>query len=244
MSIGKCVARAFCVIVTVGVVGACDPAWAGETDRHGLLLERLSKGQLRVWRAIEQVVAASDPSGQPLSPTLRRQWEWARTSTHVLHVEMVSPSKMASGLVGVFQVERVDPAGLRHVAVIRLCPGNIERARARPAPDAVDPFVRFEGLTEVERFAEVLAHELAHAQYFLESPERLAGLEAAEGAIEAFRSRNRRAGDALYQDVGRRLQEPLAAIAATEVHAESVEAVVLRELTKDRPSQAAIGRLR
>ena len=32
----------------------------------------------------------------------------------------------------------------------------------------------YDGLTEIERFAEVLAHELAHAEYFLESPERLA----------------------------------------------------------------------
>jgi hypothetical protein len=244
MSIGTGVARAFCVVVTVGVVGACDPAWAEETDPHGLLLERLSKGELRVWRAIEQVVAASNTSGQPRSPTLRHLWEWARTSPHVLHVEMVSPSKMATGIVGGFHVERVDPAGLRHVAVIRLCPGNIERARVRPAPDAVDPFVRFEGLTEVERFAEVLAHELAHAQYFLESPERLAELKTAEDAIEAFRSGNRRAGDPLYPDVGRRLQEPLAVIAATEAVAESVEAVVLRELTADRPSRAATGRIR
>jgi hypothetical protein len=83
----------------------------------------------------------------------------------------------------------------------------------------------------------VLAHELAHAEYFLESPERLAQLEAAQGAIAAFRSGNRRVIKPVYQDLGRRLQEPLAVLAACEAHAESVEAVVLRELTKDRHSQ-------
>ena len=45
MSIGTCVARAFCVIVTVGVAGAFDPARAGEADT-GFVLERLSKGHL------------------------------------------------------------------------------------------------------------------------------------------------------------------------------------------------------
>ena len=244
MSIGTCVARAFCIIVTVGVAGALDPPHAGEAGT-GFVLERLSKGHVRVWRAIEQVVSASNPSGEPRSPTLRRLWEWARTSTHVLHIEMVSPLKMASGRVGVFHVERVDPAGLRHVAVIRLCPRNIELARTRPAPDAIDPFVRFDGLTEIERFAEVLAHELAHAEYFLESSERLAQLEAAQGAIEVFRSGNRRVSKPVYQDLGRRLQEPLAVLAACEAHAESVEAVVLRELTKERQSsQKAMGRVR
>jgi len=100
MSIGTCVARAFCVIVTVGVAGALDPARAGETNLHsglepldarrttavgstparggtGFVLERLSKGHVRVWRAIERVVSASNPSGEPRSPTLRRLWEWA-----------------------------------------------------------------------------------------------------------------------------------------------------------------------
>jgi hypothetical protein len=242
MSIGKCVARAFCVIVTVGVAGALDPARAGEADT-GFVLELLSKRHVRVWRAIELVVSASNPSGEPRSPTLRRLWEWARTSTHVLHVEMVSSLRMTSGQVGVFEVERVDPAGLRHVAVIRLCPRNIELARTRTAPDAIVPFVRFDGLTEVERFAEVLAHELAHAEYFLESPPRLAQVEAARGAIKALRSSQRRAIGPVYPDLGRLLQEPLAVLAATEAHAESVEAVVLGELTQDRRSQTAMGRV-
>ena len=243
MSIGKCVARALCVIVTVGVAGALDPARAGEVGT-GFVLERLSKRHVRILRAIELVVSASNPSGEPRSPTLRRLWEWARTSRHVIHVEMLSPLKMASGQVGVFHVELVDPAGLRHVAVIRLCPRNIELARTRPAPDAIDPFVRFEGLTEIERFAEVLAHELAHAEYFLESPEHLAQVEAAQGAIEAFRSGNRKPIKPVYQDLGRRLQEPLAVLAACEAHAESVEATVLRELTKERQSLTTMGRVR
>jgi hypothetical protein len=243
MSIRSCVARAFFVVLTAGVASAPAPARAGEAG-GGLLLDRLSKGHIRTWRAIEQVVAASGPSGEPRSPTLRRLWEWARTSTHALHVEMVSRSKIPSGHVGLFRVERVDPAGLSHVAVIRLCPWNIERARVRPSPDAIDAFVRFEGLTEVERYAEVLAHELAHAEYALDNPERLAQVLAAQRAIDAFLSGSEPGGERPHLVVAKRLPDSLAVLAATEAYAESVEAVVLRELTKHRPSQPAMARVR
>jgi hypothetical protein len=266
MSIRTCVARAFCVIVMAGVAGAPDPARAGEADLHpglerggaggttvmspppakagaGFRLERLSKGHTRLWRAIEQVVVASNPSGEPRSPTLRRLWEWVRASSHVLYVEMVSPSKVAAGVVGVFRVERVDPAGQSHVAVIRLCPWNIRYAKAGLGPNAVSSFIRFQGLTEVERYAEVLGHELAHAKYFLENPERLAELVAAQREIAAFLSGTERAVERPHLELVRRLPESLAVLAATEAHAESVEAVVLRELAGDRPSQTTMGRV-
>jgi hypothetical protein len=242
MSIRSKVARVSCVILTAiagaTTVVASPPAGA----RTGFLLDRLSKGHIRTWRAIEQVVAASGTSGEPCSPTLRRLWEWALTSTHVLHVEMVCPSN-AVGMVGVFRVERVDPTGLAHVAVIQLCPRGIGYARVRPAPDAVDPFVRFEGLTEVERYAEVLAHELAHAKYVLENPERLAQVVAAQRAIDTFLSASEPGVERPHLVVTRRLPESLAVLAAAEAHAESVEAVVLRELVGDRPSLRTKGRV-
>jgi hypothetical protein len=148
---------------------------------------------------------------------------------------MVSRSKVAAGVVGVFRVERVDPAGLTHVVVIRLCPWNIERARARPAPDATHTFVRFEGLTEVERYAEVLAHELAHAEYVLDNPERLAQVVAAQRAVDAFLSGSEPGVERPHLVVSQRLPEPLAVLATAEADAESVEAVVLQELVGDRP---------
>jgi hypothetical protein len=141
---------------------------------------------------------------------------------------MACPSN-AVGMVGVFRVERVDPAGLAHVAVIQLCPRSIGYARVRPAPDAVDPFVRFEGLAEIERYAEVLAHELAHAKYLLENPDRLAQLVSAQRAVDAFLSGAGR-GVNRHLDLARRLPESLAVLAAAEAHAESVEAAVLNEL--------------
>ena len=267
MSIGTCVARAFCVALTAGVASASDPAPARETDPHsglerrdsvpmmvggfvparggtGLLLERLSKADVRIWRGIEKVVAASDASGQPRSPTLQRLWEWARTTPHVLHVEMVSPFGQPAGIAGVFRVERVDPAGQSHVAVIRLCPRNIRNAKAARGPNSVVSFVRFEGLTDVERYAEVLAHELAHAEYALESPERFAQITGAQGAVEAFLTSRRRAIEPQHQDLERRLEKELAVLAASESHSESVEAVVLKELAGCRPLPRAVASVR
>jgi hypothetical protein len=261
MSIRTCVARALCVALMAGVASASDPAPARESDPPpglrrrdgaavvssrseragtGLLLGRLSKGDVRIWRAIEDVVAVSAASGEPRSPTLRQLWEWARNTTHVLHVEMVSPFGQPAGIAGVFRVERVDPAGQSHVAVIRLCPRNIRKANAARGPNSVVSFVRFEGLIDVERYAEVLAHELAHAEYFLESAERLAQLTAAQGAIEAFLSGARRATEPVHQEVGRRLEKELSVLAASESHAESVEAIVLGELAGDRPLPRAV----
>ena len=247
MSIRAHVARTFCVFAAAvaSVPGAAraqeadhdrTPAYASATavgsaaTGSGLLLDRLSKGDRRLWRAIEKVVGSSDPSGAPRSPTLGRLWEWASTSMHAIHVEMVSPSRVAAGTAGVFRLEVIDPAGLRHVGVIRLCPDNIRRAKASSGPNSTLAFVHFDGLTEAERYVEVLAHELAHAEYVLESPERLAEAQAAQGAIAVSFSRKGRALEPVGEELVRRCAKPLAVLAASEAHAESVEAVVLGEL--------------
>jgi hypothetical protein len=106
------------------------------------------------------------------------------------------------------------------------------------------PFVRFQGLTDAERYAEVLAHELAHAEYALESAERFAQLTASQGAIEAFLTSRGQAITPAHQELVRRLQDPLALLAEREAHAESVEAVVVRELAGDRPLPRAVAGVR
>jgi hypothetical protein len=245
MSTRTCVVRALCVVLTTAGATGLRPAHAVEVagsrpaePKRGFLLDRLSRSAVRTWHAIAEVVAASDASGAPRSPTLRRLWEWARTSPHALHVEMVSPSKLAAGVVGVFRVERFDPAGQSHVAVIRLSPQRIRYANANSGPNAVRAFNRFEGLTEVERYAEVLAHELAHAVYFLDSPDRLAQLQGAERAIDEFLYRAGRGTGPAHKEIGHWCASSLAVLAASEAHAETVEAAVLRELaaTKRLPT--------
>jgi hypothetical protein len=147
-------------------------------------------------------------------------------------------------MAGVFDVEAFDFTGLRHVAVIRLCPGNIQRAKVGSGPDAVQAFVRFDGLSETERYAEVLAHELAHAEYFLASPERVVELQAAQAAVAASFSRPARGAKPVYEDLVRRCEKPLAVLAASEAHAQSMEAVVLRELSGPERSPIGNGRPR
>jgi hypothetical protein len=258
MSFKTHAAGCLCVVLAGGVAHVADAAAVPKGDpgstaarlpqpaaaEGGFVLDRLSKRDLRTWRAIEQVVTDTDASGAPRSAALRRLWDWAWASKHVLHVEMVSPSRLAAGMVGVFRVESFDPAGLRHVAVIRLCPTNIQRAKATSAPDAVRVFTRFDGLTEAERYAEVLAHELAHAEYFLESPERLAELKAAQDAIDETFSRSGRARIPSPEERVRQSEKPLAVLAACEAHAESVEAIVVRELAGRRPAATTSGSLR
>jgi hypothetical protein len=230
MSIRGQVARALCV-VAAGVAGLPGAAFAIEGGARGLLVDRLSKRDLRLWRSIEEVALAEDGAGIPRSPTLRRLWEWAGASPHAIHVEIVAPSTLARGMAGVFRVESLDPTDRRHVAVVRLCPGNIQRARPSAGPNSALPFVRFEGLTEAERYAEVLAHELAHAEYFLESPERLADLQAAQEAVfGAFLRRPGPSSKAGHEERARQYANSLAVLASCEPHAESVEAMVLREL--------------
>jgi hypothetical protein len=254
MPIWKCAARASCAVVVASVatvVTLRDPTFACGHDlrlnrapdsvapvspaaRTGLRLDRLSKGDLRTWRALEKVVAGSDAAGRPRSPTLRGLWDWAHATRHVLHVEMVERSEVAFGEVGLCQLERVDSAGLSHSVVIRLCPRNIRLAKASRGPNSVLSFVRFEGLTGLERHAEVLAHELAHAHYFLDDPERVAQLEAAKRTRAEFLRGAERAVGRLPEGLRRRLEESTAVLAATEAHAESVEAAVLRELAANR----------
>jgi hypothetical protein len=201
----------------------------------GILLDRLSRRDVRTWRAIEGVVASSDASGGPRSPTLRRLWQWALATRHALYVEMAPPSRLAAGMAGVFGVERFDPAGVRYVSVIRLCPSNIQRARACPGPNAVQSFVRFAGLTDDERYAEVLAHELAHAEYLLNSPERLAEFQEAQKALEESVSRSRSSVVSGREALVRDHQQPLAVLEAVEAYAESLEAAVLQELSRRGP---------
>jgi hypothetical protein len=230
-----------CVVLTAAIAAVLRPAHALEVaasrapeTTRGFVLDRLSRSDARTWRAIEEVVASSDTSGAPRSPTLRRLWEWAPTSTHAIRIEMVSSSKLSAGTVGVFRVERLDPAGQSHVTVIRFSPVRILSAKTNSGPNAVVAFNRFEGLTDVERYAEVVAHELAHAVYFLESPERLAQLLAAERAIDEFLLQAGRGTGPAHEEIGHWCASSLAVLAASEAHAESVEAAVLRELAATR----------
>jgi len=259
MSLRTFAARSLCAVTPL-VLAAPPEAWAvrenapgrrqvdsqtpilrqrAPSARTGLVLERLSERDLRQWREIEEVVAATVPGGAPRSETLRRLWEWARTTPHVIHVEIVEPSEVPNGIAGEFVVERVDPAKLSHTGLVRLCPGNIRNGRVATGPNMNVDFRRFDGLTDAaDRYAEVLAHELAHAAYVLESPERVARIEEAQRARQEFLDGRVYSLDRIPSQLRRRLEASRAALEDVERQAEAVEARVLAELGR-APSSTA-----
>src|SRR5262249_39305297 len=101
---------------------------AGTTRANNIITERLKGKDLRRWNAIERIVFAEDIDGRPLHPTLRGLWERLERSNHTVYIEMPSRGPAVSNTAGVFLIEKFDPEGLRHVAVIRLYPETIDQA--------------------------------------------------------------------------------------------------------------------
>ena len=244
MSTRRCVARALCVVLTTAVATGLRPAHAGEACR---LAPRRAEAGLPPGSPLQESSPhlASDRGGRrrlrPIrsaavayaSPAVGR----ARTSPHALHVEMVSPSKMAGGTVGVFRVERYDPAGLSHVTAIRLSPeanslreGEFGSQRG----PRLQPFRGTDGSREIRRGAGPRVGARDRLPGEPRAPRPAPGRPARHRRIPVqHRARSRAPASG-----GRAAApEPLAVLAAAEADAESVEAVVLQE-TGRRPAIA------
>jgi len=226
-----------CVLTSLAVphaiAAAAEPATAMET---GIVLDRLSHEELRQWRSIARLLHASAPNGAPLYPTLRGLWEWAAESGNAIYIELSAPECVAKGIAGRFVIERVDPHGARHVGVIRLCLANIDRPHVGGAGTRADGFVRFAGLREKERYAEVLGHELAHAAYDFGSPERARMVMERVDTVSAqlLTHRAQRGNEPLDPALRQRLGERDALLEGLEAHADAIELLVWRELAKRR----------
>lgn len=138
----------------------------------GFVTERLSVSEQEKWKAIEQIVFAEDKGGQSLHPTLRNLWQWIETSGHTVFIEIIRVRGMNDCTAGLFTIERFDPLGEHHVAVIKLNLTNIKLAYVGPETQKANGFIPFKGLGRKERYAEVLGHELAHAVHILTNLER------------------------------------------------------------------------
>src|SRR5882672_8467048 len=132
-----------------------------------IITDRLTGKDLRRWETIKRIVFAEDIEGQPLHPTLRGLWDRLERSGHVIYIEMRGTGRAISNTAGLFHIERFDPEGQRHVAVISLYPETIDRAYIGPAAGAPEGVIPFQGLSREERYAEVLGHEMAHAVHIL-----------------------------------------------------------------------------
>jgi hypothetical protein len=133
----------------------------------GIITTRISSKDMQRWHAIKRIVFAEDARGQPIHPILRDLWEKIENSGHAVYIEMRSPSFRISNTAGSFRIDRFDPQGIRHVAVIMLNPATIDLSYVGPDAARLNGFIPFLGLNKEERYAEVLGHELAHAVYIL-----------------------------------------------------------------------------
>src|SRR5215467_2603685 len=129
---------------------AQDPAQLNRAPATNIITDRLTSKDLRRWNAIKRIIFAEDIEGQPLHPTLRGLWEKLERSGHVIYIEMRGMGHAISNTAGVFHIERLDPKGMKHVAIIRLYPEIIDRAYIGPTAGA-EGFIPFQGLSKEER---------------------------------------------------------------------------------------------
>jgi hypothetical protein len=203
----------------------------------GILTERIPARHLARWQAIERLVFAEDDTGQPLHPTLRSLYEWAESSGHAIYIELITESRLSSCTAGNFSIERFDPRGERHEAVIKLYLANIDLAFIGESVQRPDGLIPFKGLKKEERYAEVLGHELAHAVDILSDLEKVRKVEeVVEQTNELLlRYHSQRAGQSLSADLRKRLSRRDSLLHELERRAESIEARVWRELISSQP---------
>ena len=91
---------------------------------------------------------------------------------HSVYLEFAVSRAGCRCVAGKFSIERVNPEGSRNVAVIKLYLRIIEQASAPARANLKNGFAPLAGLNKLDRYAEVLGHEMAHAVDILFSPER------------------------------------------------------------------------
>jgi hypothetical protein len=220
-------------------VRAQDSARQNSAPATNIIADRLTSKDLRRWNAIKRIVFAEDIEGQPLHPTLRRLWDQLERSGHVIYIEMRGMGHAISNTAGVFHIERFDPEGLKHVAVIRLYPEIIDRAYVGPTTARSDGFIPFQGLGKEERYVEVLGHELAHAVDILSDLARARVVkEVVQETNELFLLYGRRYG---YANIGLEMQRRIAIrdalLKELEEPAEAAEMLIWKEILWSREAR-------
>jgi hypothetical protein len=206
----------------------------------GILTDRLSAKQLERWRKIERIVFAVDAKGEILHPVLHALWKWADTSGHAIYIEFRESYNPIGSAAGSFQIERLDPTGQRHIALIRLNITIIDQAYIGPDVRRPDGLIPFEGLGKEERYAEVLGHELAHAEDVLPNRERARLVEEyVEQTNELILSHLKAVvnGNLLDTEMRQRLLTRDCLLHGLEGYAEAVETLVWRELLAGQPTK-------
>jgi hypothetical protein len=199
----------------------------------GILLDRLSARHHKTWHAIRQVIYAEGADGKPLHPILQALFEQLQRSHHSIYLEFDdSPGCRCIG--GRFSIERVDPEGLRNVAVIKLYLRNIGHALVPTGANLRDGFAPLAGLNKLDRYVEVFGHEMAHAVDILFSPERARWVDEVSRKSDRVTQQLLRRKGRIEPEIERALQESEALFHELEKPAETAEAMVWRELVESR----------
>ncbi len=204
----------------------------------GFVTERLSVSDLETWKTIEGIVFAEDKEGQPLHPTLRNLWQWIETSGHTVFIEFIKFRGISNCTAGLFTIERFDPLGEHHIAVIKLNLTNINMAYVGPETRKPSGFVPFKGLGKQERYAEVLGHELAHAVHILTNLERVRLVEElvqqTNQILLSRYSKRQKAHHTTAAELSRRVAKRDELLHRLEEQAEQMEKVIWEELVKGK----------
>lgn len=196
----------------------------------GIVTDRLSRSQLRVWRSILEIVMARDKQGRQLHPTLYGLYHRAETSGHLIHIELSEEESLSRA--GRFRIETLDPSGTRHVMAIRLNLPTIDRTYVGESTRHANGWIPFAGLRTTQRYAEVLGHELAHAISVFQDPEALRLYQQLEKETKDLEIGD---GNDASGDWPKRLESVEQLMRQIERPAEAAELEIWRELQGGRP---------
>jgi DNA-binding ferritin-like protein (Dps family) len=224
---------AFCYDGSV-VRAQSDDSSLQEKSAHaqGIRTDRIPPKKYKRWESIKRFVFAEDGTGWPLHPMLQSLWEQLDRSGHTVYIILCDRANNYSNIAGDFQIERFDPLGINHVALIRLYPAVIDNACIGPASARSNGFIPFSGLNKEERYAEVLGHELAHAVHILSDLSRSRMLvEEIEQTNKQFLSQGRQYGYAnLTPEILQRIVRRDQILKEFEAAAEEIEMIIWKEI--------------
>lgn len=224
---------------TLGQQAVSDATRADATTSDGIRTDRLTPKQRRIWGSIEQIIRAVDRTGRPLHPKLFSLWQWARTSGHTIYIEVLD-EKHTAYHAGFLTVPEAGSDDVRKAAVIQLWSWVIENASVQKDVRRPDGFIPFEGLGKLERYAQVVGHELAHAAQQFNDPAYDSLCRQLEKERAEFLSSRQqsRVGSAYDQPTLQRLTRLVSLTEQIEKPAQSAEVEIWRELLNGQSSRA------
>ncbi len=212
------------------------PAAMAEQGRTGILTDRLTAKQLKIWKSIESVVLADDGKGYPLYPGLKSLWQRAEASGRMIFIELEDRKREASPFAGEVLIEKSDAMFSPDRLVVRLRLWLIDRSVGSMTYQGgavrQAEIHSFRGLDRYQRYAQVLGHELIHALFLLTDSSQVRMLEELKMETQAFYKYRRLNANGSGDEVAQQnLVERIKALrTALEGPAEKLDAELYREL--------------